>query len=381
MFEMKSLFWSILGAPASGKSYFLASMTWKLRNVLPKCFAMSFGDADPISNHCLNEYEELQFLNANPSQVVAIRKTELQGELYDTVLFGDQTISYPRPFAFSLRPMDHHRYVGSAKQLARVLCLYDNAGEHFMPGHDTVGSPVTRHLAQSQVLLFLFDPIQDPRFREACLRANVPKRSAEEPLKKVPMRLPDGYDRADPQLLDKARTFRQETILHEAADRIRRHSGLAHNEKLSRPLVVVVSKFDAWSCLLNEEELRPPWVQRKTGDSCLLDLDYIDHISKQVRSLLWELSPEIVSAAESFAKQVYYLPVSATGGPPEKDPNTGMLGFRPQNIKPIWVEVPMLYALCRWMRGMVPHFSAKSTLSRGLTPNAASTPANSSNND
>ena len=33
--------------PASGKSYFLAAMTWPLRNVLPKHFAVGFNDADP----------------------------------------------------------------------------------------------------------------------------------------------------------------------------------------------------------------------------------------------------------------------------------------------------------------------------------------------
>ena len=50
----------------------------------------------------------------------------------------------------------------------RALGLYDNAGEHFLPGRDTLGSPVTRHLARSRVLFFLFDPTQDPRFRKAC---------------------------------------------------------------------------------------------------------------------------------------------------------------------------------------------------------------------
>ena len=34
--RMRPLFVSILGSPASGKSYFLAAMTWRLRQVLPK---------------------------------------------------------------------------------------------------------------------------------------------------------------------------------------------------------------------------------------------------------------------------------------------------------------------------------------------------------
>ncbi len=75
LFEMQPVFLSILGAPASGKSYFLASMTWRLRQVLPKHFALNFGDADPGSNHRLQEYEALQFLNPNQDSLVAIEKT------------------------------------------------------------------------------------------------------------------------------------------------------------------------------------------------------------------------------------------------------------------------------------------------------------------
>ena len=35
-----------------------------------------------------------------------IRKTELQGELYDTVAYGQQTVSYPRPFLFTMQPQE-----------------------------------------------------------------------------------------------------------------------------------------------------------------------------------------------------------------------------------------------------------------------------------
>ncbi len=38
MLEMEPLFVSILGAPASGKSYFLTAMTWQLRRTLPTPF-------------------------------------------------------------------------------------------------------------------------------------------------------------------------------------------------------------------------------------------------------------------------------------------------------------------------------------------------------
>ena len=117
MFEMRPLFLSIFGAPASGKSYFLASMTWQLRKVMPTCFALDFGDADPLSNHRLHEYEQLQFLNPDPDALVAIEKTETHGDLYDTVLFGDQAISFPRPFLFKVSPLPQHPNFATAASI------------------------------------------------------------------------------------------------------------------------------------------------------------------------------------------------------------------------------------------------------------------------
>ena len=49
MLEMPPCFLSILGAaPACGKSYFLASMTWRLRKILPSCFRAGAGRCRPV---------------------------------------------------------------------------------------------------------------------------------------------------------------------------------------------------------------------------------------------------------------------------------------------------------------------------------------------
>ena len=112
MLELEPLFVSILGAPASGKSFFLTAMTWQLRALLPPAFGIAFTDADPAANRVLNECEESLFLNPRDSEVLPlgslIRKTELQGELYDTVAFGQQLVSYPRPFLFVIQPQAGH---------------------------------------------------------------------------------------------------------------------------------------------------------------------------------------------------------------------------------------------------------------------------------
>jgi hypothetical protein len=330
---MQSIFLSILGAPASGKSYFLTTMTWLLRQTLPKCFSLSFGDADPASNRSLNEYEERLFLNEDQGRLVALDKTALEGDLYDTVLFSGHSISYPRPFIFSLKPLEDHPNYKSMSNLSHTICLYDNAGEHFLPGQDTTSSPVTRHLALSRALFFLFDPTQDPRFRRACTdKAN------------------------DPQMRDRARTTRQETILLEAGDRVRRYTGLPQKARHQRPLVVVVTKYDAWSTLLDRGTLlESPWVPTRYPNLYAMDLQRVEAISADVRTLLVGLTPELVSAAEGFAEQVIYIPVSSLGRAPEVDAQTGLLGVRPRDVHPVWAEVPVLYAMARWMGGIIPY--------------------------
>ncbi len=106
LLELEPLFLSIFGAPASGKSYFLAALTWELRKILPLEFRVGFADADPVLNQQLNAYEESVFSGSSTDEPVPltslIRKTEEQGDLYDTVSFGNTTRSRSaiRPSAF-----------------------------------------------------------------------------------------------------------------------------------------------------------------------------------------------------------------------------------------------------------------------------------------
>ncbi len=333
LLEQTPLFLSILGSPSSGKSYLLAAMTWQLRRALKEYFCLAFGDADPSSNLVLNEYEELLFLNPEPDALVAISKTELQGDLYDNVKLGDQDVNYPRPFVFSLKPLPGHQNFQHSDRVSRTVCLYDNAGEHFQPGQDTARQPGTRHLALSRAMLFLFDPTQDPRFRQACAGRT-----------------------SDPQMLGKSRTYRQETVLSEAADRVRRHSGIAPGAKHNRPLIVVVTKYDSWSTLLDRDRLGMDAVLRGLpGARCAIDVDAVARVSEQVRAVLETHAPEIVVAAEGFSQHVVYLPVSALGKAPHVHPETGGLCIRPQDLHPLWTEIPMIYALLLTVPGLIPY--------------------------
>ena len=126
-------------------------------------------------------------------------------------------------------------------------------------------------------------------------------------------------------------------------------------------MIVVITKYDAWASLLPGARLTIDRVIRSGKNSPLsaVDLKAVEDVSAQTRALLREHSPEIVVAAEGFARQVVYIPVSALGCGPELDPTTRMLGIRPRDVRPVWVEVPMIYALCRWMKGLIPHLAPK----------------------
>jgi hypothetical protein len=330
--EMEPLFISILGAPSAGKSYFLAAMTWFLRATLPKYFRLTFADADPQANMLLNNYEEKLFLSSQPSQLARLPKTQLESDLYQSVRYGDRAVLYPRPFIFTLRPAENHANASKAIKLSRALCLYDNAGEQFLPGEYKPNSPGTDHLAVSRALLFLFDPTQHPNFRRACAGKS-----------------------SDPQMNRVLQAHRQDQILLEAANRIRAQTKLAQHEKSTRPLIVVVTKYDAWSCLTHQPELKTSWAIRKTASGiAALDIDNLQKFSSQIKRLLAQHAPEIVAAAEAFSSDVTYLPSSALGSRPMLDEPTGHLAIRPQDIQPMWAEIPALYALYRASRGLIP---------------------------
>ncbi len=339
--DSPALFMSIVGAPASGKSYYLASSTFMLRSSLASKFRLNFLDGDPEMNAKLSSYETMQFV-ANSSELVKIEKTqEFGGDLYNTVLIGDQSVTFPQPFVFLAAPGAGHPNEGKEDVASRMICLYDNAGESYLPtkGADLASNPVTRHLAQCKCLFFLYDPTQDPRFRKACREVS-----------------------KDPQVYDdsgmRVSTLRQDSVFAETAKRVRAHNNIPSYQKFDRPLVVIVSKADVWRRLvpsldLNVEPVAP--FKYRDFNVCALRNDVVRHASQLTRNMLMKYAPEFISSVESFASDVVYIPVSATGVSPVVDQNDAEKsgGFRASEIRPIWIDVPMIYAISRLTKGLI----------------------------
>ncbi len=318
--EVPTYFVSILGTPGCGKSVFLAAMTWELRRQLPKQCGLTFQDVDPDANRILTDYEHQMFFSQASHDLVPmqdlIRKTEKAGDQYDFVADGDQTIQYPRPFLFSLRNLEAKAPNGLPKVSDRILCLYDNAGEHFLAGQDSISTPVTQHLVQSDLLLFLFDPLQHPRFAKMVDGAA------------------NGHGFFN----------RQELVLLEAASRIRKLKGFSQNQSIQTPLIVVLTKSDVWQKAVS---LPPDIWEAPHGDLRRL-VQTADEISTRLRQILVSTCPEVVGAAESLSKTVVYVPISALGITPTASPKTGKPSIDPAKIAPCWVTVPLIYSLCRF---------------------------------
>jgi hypothetical protein len=329
MLEMPPFVLSVVGAAGSGKSHLLACMAWELRRRLPESFGVGFSDADPTGNRCLNRYEQTLFPQDDFDKHVALEKTPMDGDLYESIHLGSQTLSFPRPFLFSMQPRKVRKRGGIGKR-GGVMVLYDNAGEHFEPGVDSVSAPVTHHLAKSRAILFVYDPTQNLRFRDQCRKFS-----------------------DAPQLQGPMPAQRQEAIFIEAAARVRKYTGLPTNKRYKKPLIVVVSKYDLWKPLLENPDLLRTEPIIGTGSRGSLDLARIQDVSDAVRELLRQFAPEMVLAAEAFCSDVTYIPVSSLGRAPSPREGDGALGIRAGNIAPKWVTVPALYALSRVWPGLI----------------------------
>ncbi len=305
---------SIVGDQGAGKSYYLSVLLNELPARLFNDFSVVFQDADPTGNAIINQMKQVLFGARTPEEARLV-KTQLEGGMYERLPRQGRMVALPRPFVFS---------VASAATPAQhcSVIFYDNAGEHFQPGRDSLDSPGAQHVASSSGILFLFDPFNNPDFRR---------------------QIADG---TDPQL-DKPVIDQQSIILSEMKVRITRLLNLELTQQIDAPLAVMVGKSDAWIHLLGENALQDP-VQ-----SGRLDLAALQHNSQKVRELMKKICTPLVANAESISRNVLFFPVSSFGHAPMKI-GPGDYAPNPLKLKPFMVEIPVLWVLSRVAPELVP---------------------------
>ncbi|MBF0242701.1 MAG: DUF4339 domain-containing protein [Desulfamplus sp.] len=326
------LFFSIIGTPGSGKSYYLATSTWRLRTLLPKYFGLNFEDIDNMTNQWINSYEEKLFLPARGVNYNSIEKTQIESaHTAKEVKINAVSMFLPLPAIFSI--LSNNRYHRDAP-IHNSLAFYDNAGEHFQTGQDMIQKPGSLHILRANGILFLFDPTADPRF------TRIINGSLREKVVQT--------------------VYQQQKILIETIDRLRKHTGLSVKDKFHKPIVIGVSKADLLTDHFRQQGLnltKLPYRFIKTnsglkdgpGEIGVLDISHLKEISAHIREVFCRFTPEFVNTVESFADNVIYLPVSAIGHQPDDK------GVHPKDINPLWVEVPFLYILSKM--GYIPYIN------------------------
>ncbi len=309
---------SIVGAPSSGKSYYLSVLVKVLQNLLFQKFGITFRDADPSENVILTQMKT-QLFSASSPQEAFLAKTELEGALYETLPRQGRKVRLPKPFIFRLSHPD-------APDSGFSVVFYDNAGEHFEPTSNSADSPGAQHIAVAAGIFFLFDPLHNTEFRRKLDHVK------------------------DPQI-NSHRLDQQDVILAETEVRIKSLLGLDARERVSTPLAVMVGKCDTWISMLGSDPLLP--VVRDGAVS----LSNIKANSKRIRDVLLEICPAIVANAEVISSNVCYFAVSPLGcSPVEFTDREGhvRIGPDPKKIEPRHVDAPTLWVLSQIAPDIVP---------------------------
>ena len=312
--DEKNLYFSLVGAPSSGKSYYLATLLNTLRRTLADQQNCTLLDVDPDMNRVLAHYEETIFRSARRREVAVLPKTQQTGDDFVNVVYLDNIpVHLPKPFVYELK------FHTDDREDCNII-FYDNAGEQFEPGADNITNPGTRHLACSDGIIFIFDPLNDAIMRESC-------------------------DRNEPQIASEQHIYDQTRLMSEMILRIRRHRNMAANDKCSIPLVIAVGKYDAWKNIFSRDinaiplwQYRPGKLQSEWNQPMVMDISY------NLRTLIMEFAPELINTAEGFFEQVILVPFSSFGCLSSVS-GSGQIGVVPGDIKPVWAETPFLSLL------------------------------------
>lgn len=323
---------SIVGDHSAGKSYYLSVLVRTLSSTLFKHFNVRFQDADPSGNAPLNDMIKALFGAKTPAEA-RLCKTVLEGAMYERLPRQGRTVALPKPFVFFLESVatkpvrKDNRSTKEAESRCSVI-FYDNAGEHFQPGRDSIDSPGAQHIASSAGIVFLFDPFNSPEFRQRIARLR-----------------PD-----DPQL-SKPMQDQQHIILTETRFRIAKLLNLGLGGKIRTPLAIVVGKCDAWM----DSALQGQILQNPVRNG-RLNLEAVQHNSALTRELMMDIATTVVANAEGLSSHVAYFPVSSFG----HTPVTVLVGNEdavvpdPQRLCPLLVDIPALWILSQIEPGLVP---------------------------
>lgn len=301
---------SLVGGQRAGKSYFLAVQADRLPSVFAEKTSLRWENQDPEGNMNLENYKD-RILGARSPEEAAIEKTVIGGITYREVRKGGREIPMPVPF--------HYRVCREGNRYPLTCTFYDNAGEHFTPTEPVEKNPGSLHVARAEAIMFLFDPLQSPKFVRVMSDLGVPDPQLNQPM---------------PDL--------QEVILAEMKTRINRVKNPGPSGKLEVPLAFIVGKYDAWGEMIAEGERGVDMEILREGCLCLDALQKNSHLAKEA---VKHYAPAIIRNVEALASNVMYFPVSTFGHHAVQTANGKGFAPDPRKIKPVLIEAPFLWIL------------------------------------
>lgn len=374
----RPFFVSVAGTPSSGKTFFLTAMIHCLRKILADKACFSFESLESGGSKLLFENEDRLFGNPESDELVSLEKTQEFGELYRLVQFNQELVSYPQPFLFHLRPTLDHPHRRQKQKISRLIALYDNAGESFDVGRDSLVNPVTRHLGLANVLMFCLDLHQEtafqnkirkprsgvnPRERPNAEPNNLSEWATDKPPSihsSIPQESSMGFKTGAQRSRERtAKPLRPGHQLESFKEMCRRANQYSPTQSTRRNLIIVVTKFDEWSSKLGVTLTRKLWSRNDRFKISAFDTELVSETSQTLRNILHKRIPEFVETAERFSDRVRFIPVSAMGAAPELL-DDGSNAVRPKNITPVWTDVPLVYAMSKWCGGLIPFAKSKS---------------------
>lgn len=315
---------SIVGAPASGKSVMLAAASFSLRSGLV-VDGLEFMDADPSLNDLTLELESSLFRSSTPDSPAMIAKTDLAGRLYRSFRVGDVHWTAPKPQLFVL----------GRRGFRHLLCMYDNAGEHFLPGSDAPHEPVTRHLSVSKALVFVVDPTQDQRVIE--------RLGGREAVQAV-----GGAGSTDQ---------RQDLVLIEVANRVRRLRALSAHDPLPFRIVLALSKADIWGSATDPSIVADFGNIRGGRSIAVPPIEVLRQAHDACSGFLSAYMPELLATARALDPGLRIVPFSGLGTAPSAVASGARLAIRPRDVKPMWPAAPLVVALSESEPRMFPEYA------------------------
>jgi hypothetical protein len=195
----------------------------------------------------------------------------------------------------------------------------------------------TSHMSRSDVFFFILDPSQSLELTGRYLGDN-----------DLP---PTNYTgNASSEF-----KIRQETVLREASRRIRRHLGMAQGERMDKPLIVIINKYDLWKMDQSIIMCKEPYHLEGEEPRLSIDIKQIEHVSNVLEHVLRSDYPEFTSAADALSEAVIYIPFSGLNLSPNCSENiTGSSsGLRPHNSLARWSAIPLLYSLAKGVPGLI----------------------------